>query len=140
MALPRGIRNHNPGNIDRTGAAWQGMDPDQTGDSRFIVFIAPEWGIRAIARVLRTYRAKYGLDTPRGLINRWAPPRENDTDAYVRTVAAKLGVGPDDKIDLDDPLALRTLVKAIIRHENGPGPGGGDWYDDEMVDDGIARA
>lgn len=140
MAPPRGIRNNNPGNIDRRSVKWQGMDPDQSGDPRFIVFTAPEWGIRAIARVLRTYRDVHGLRTPAGIINRWAPPKENDTDAYASVVARKLGVRPDDEIDIDDPLVMRTLVKAIIRHENGPGPGGGDWYDDETIDDGIARA
>ena len=139
--LPRGIRGNNPGNIDRTGTKWQGMAADQSGDPRFIVFDAPEWGIRAIVRVLRTYYDKHGLRTVKGIINRWAPPVENDTEAYFVTVAKKLGVDPGEQIDIDDLDTLRTLVKAIIRHENGRGPEpDGGWYSDDVIDEGIRRA
>jgi len=139
--LPRGIRGNNPGNIDRTGTKWQGMSSDQSGDPRFIVFDAPEWGIRAIVRVLRTYYDKHGLRTVKGIINRWAPPVENDTEAYFMTVAKKLGVDPGEQIDIDDIDTLRTLVKAIIRHENGRGPEpDGGWYSDDVIDEGIRRA
>ncbi len=139
--LPRGVRNANPGNIDRTGTKWQGMAADQSGDPRFIVFDAPEWGIRAIVRVLRTYYDKHGLRTVKGIINRWAPPVENDTEAYYVTVAKKLGVDPGEQIDIDDLDTLRTLVKAIIRHENGRGPEpDGGWYSDDVIDEGIRRA
>jgi hypothetical protein len=139
--LPRGVRNANPGNIDRTGTKWQGMAADQSGDPRFIVFDAPEWGIRAIVRVLRTYYDKHGLRTVKGIINRWAPPVENDTEAYYVTVAKKLGADPGEQIDIDDLDTLRTLVKAIIRHENGRGPEpDGGWYSDDVIDEGIRRA
>jgi len=40
-AIPRGIRNHNPGNIEK-GDPWQGLAADQSGDPRFAVFAAPE--------------------------------------------------------------------------------------------------
>ncbi len=139
--LPRGVKNRNPGNIDRTGTKWQGMASDQSSDPRFIVFEAPEWGIRAIVRVLRTYYDKHGLRTVKGIINRWAPPVENDTEAYYVTVAKKLGVDPGEQIDIDDLDTLRTLVKAIIRHENGRGPEpDGGWYSDDVIDEGIRRA
>lgn len=127
---PRGIRNNNPGNIERTGTKWQGMAPQQT-DSRFIVFESPHWGIRALARTLRTYRNSYGLNTVRGMINRWAPPVENNTDSYVRSVAAAVGVSPDQPLAFDAG-QLRRLVAAIIQHENGEQP-----YSDSQLDDGI---
>lgn len=140
--LPRGIRCGNPGNIDRTGVRWQGMASDQSGDPRFIVFDDAPWGIRAIVRVLRSYRDKYGLTTVKGIISRWAPPVENDTDAYYNTVAKKLGVDPEAEIDIDDLDTLRGLIKAIIRHENGPNPAepDGAWYPDDVIDEGIRRA
>ncbi|BBK44015.1 hypothetical protein STVA_40350 [Allostella vacuolata] len=138
---PRGIRNHNPGNIDRGRDRWQGMADDQSGDPRFIVFEAPEWGIRAIVRVLRSYRDRHGLGTVRGIIARWAPPAENPTHAYVAFVCDRLGIGPDDPIDIDDGLTLRTLIRAIVRKECGPGPlPDGDWYEAAVLDDGIRRA
>lgn len=124
MKTPRGIRNHNPGNIDRTADKWQGMAADQSSDSRFVVFVAPQWGIRAIVKVLLSYQRKHGIKTIRGIINRWAPPAENNTDAYVNQVAKACGVEPDDTIDIENKAVLRALVSSIIKHENGQQPYG----------------
>lgn len=124
MKTPRGIRNHNPGNIDRTGDKWQGMAADQSSDSRFVVFVAPHWGIRALAKVLLSYQRKHGLKTIRGIIDRWAPPVENNTDAYIDQVAKACGVEPDDTIDIQNKAVMRELVTSIIRHENGQQPYG----------------
>ena len=119
MIETRGERNHNPGNIDRHDSTlWQGMAHDQT-DSRFVVFSDPHYGIRALAKVLLSYYRKHGLNTVHGIIDRWAPPSENNTGAYVNHVASILGVGIDAQIDVDDPATLETLVRAIIEHENG---------------------
>ncbi|MFI3272941.1 MAG: structural protein, partial [Pseudomonadota bacterium] len=57
--MPRGIRNHNPGNI-RHGDDWQGLRDTQT-DKNFCQFVSPEFGIRALARVLMNYEKKHGL-------------------------------------------------------------------------------
>lgn len=116
--LPRGIRNHNPGNIDRNSIRWDGMAFEQT-DPRFVVFETPEFGIRAMARVLLTYQRKHGLDTVAKIIGRWAPPVENETGAYATHVATRLGVGVNDRIDLVNETLLANLVSAIIAHENG---------------------
>lgn len=145
---PRGIRNYNPGNIRHTkGVRWQGQAAAQT-DVEFVQFNGPRWGIRAIARVLITYQDKRRagdgsrIDSVREFIERWAPPFENDTDAYVRQVARAIGVGPDDEtLDVYDFTVMRALVQAIIRHENGPGPlPGGAWYGDVVIADGLALA
>lgn len=117
--LPRGYRNHNPGNIDRTAERWIGMSKDQSADSRFAVFDSPEYGIRALMRLLITYQDRHNLRSVRGIINRWAPPVENNTGAYVNKVAGALGVGPDDEIDTHDRDTTVALAKAIIRHELG---------------------
>lgn len=115
----RGIRNNNPGNIDRTSDRWVGMAADQSGDPRFVVFTEMKWGVRAIAVLMHTYRDKYGLNTVRGIISKWAPSRENNTGAYVAAVSSVLGVSPDDTIDIDDDSTMFALVRAIIAHENG---------------------
>jgi hypothetical protein len=85
---PRGIRNNNPGNIDRNTTKWQGMADDQSSDPRFVVFKTPQAGIRALAKILLTYQNHDGLKTVRGIIGRWAPAVENNTSAYVAAVAA----------------------------------------------------
>lgn len=140
--LARGIRNCNPGNIDRAaGVRWQGQALDQTSDPRFVVFEHPKWGIRAIARVLITYqdkrRAADGskIDTVREIVERWAPPSENDTGAYARQVARALGVDDAETVDVYDYATMRALVLAIIKHENGVQP-----YDDATIDEGLRLA
>lgn len=134
MTPTRGERNNNPGNIDRNATKWQGMAEDQP-DSRFIKFSDPVWGIRAIAKVLLTYQNKHGLKTVSEIINRWAPPVENNTDSYVRQVCKGLGCGPDAEIDLTDRIILQDLVTAIIRHENGRVA-----YPEETIAEGVDRA
>lgn len=132
----RGLRNNNPGNIDRhPDTQWQGAAADQSSDPRFVVFTAPEWGIRAIARLMLTYQNQHGLRTVRALIGRWAPPAENQTTAYVTAVARALGVDPDAEIDVEKTAVMLPLVKAIIEHENGAQP-----YSDAVLLDGLRRA
>lgn len=131
--LARGIRNNNPGNIRKTGIKWQGMAPEsEQTDKDFVVFTAPKWGIRAMARDLKTDYAQ-GQRTVRALINEWAPPVENNTSAYVDAVSRALGVKPDDTLTLSTH--LEPLVRAIILHENAVQP-----YSDETIREGIALA
>lgn len=116
----RGLRNNNPGNIRSSkGTTWVG----QTGvDSKgFVVFSSMEYGVRAVAIILRNYVSKYGLQTVAQIINRWAPPSENDTAAYTQFVAGVVGVEPGAPVDwLNDDEAMRLLIRAISRQENGP--------------------
>lgn len=120
MNGPRGIRNNNPGNIVRTGDRWQGMAPDQSADSRFVVFESPVWGLRALARVLRSYYAQ-GRTNLQTIIGRWAPPNENDTGAYIAAVSRATGLMPAQTIVLTDEVLAR-IMEAIVQHENGQQP------------------
>lgn len=115
----RGIRNNNPGNI-RHGDDWRGMSETQT-DKSFIQFDDVVFGIRALNRILKNYQRR-GISTIEGVINRWAPPVENDTGAYVRAVAARLHVEPGQTINLQEYAV--ELTQAIIKHENGLQPYG----------------
>ena len=114
---PRGVRLSNPGNIRHSKNKWQGMAPEQP-DPDFVSFIAPEWGVRAIVRLLITYESK-GCNTVAKIVRRYAPPAENDTAAYINPVASVVGVGPNEVIDVDSYDIMRPLVAAIILHENG---------------------
>lgn len=118
--MTRGIRNNNPGNI-RRGQRWQGLAPQQT-DPDFDQFVSPYWGIRALAKTLKTYQAKHGLNTVAGIIERWAPPSENITSSYINSVSKHLGVAPDAAIDLNNTNTLALITNAIIKHENGVNP------------------
>lgn len=120
-AIPRGIRNNNPLNIRENHLVdydWQG-EHFLNLDNDFEEFTAPIYGLRAGARVLRTYRHVYGLNTISGIINRFAPPSENNTQAYIASVSQKTGINPDQPLtDSDYP----PLMAAMIHHENGQQP------------------
>ena len=113
---PRGIRNCNPGNI-RVGQPWQGLCGIQS-DGEFAQFVSMQYGVRAMAKILMTYQEKYGLRTVRSMIGRWAPPSENDTAAYVSSVAKAMGVDPDATLTLDAP-TLAAMIRGIAAQENG---------------------
>ncbi len=119
--LPRGLRNNNPLNIRRSGDKWQGLRVLQE-DREFFQFSEMKWGWRAAFRLLcHTYYGKYRLRTIRDIITRWAPPKENNTEAYIRSVTDRIGIGPDK--ELGDPQTHPTqwmmigIAMAIV--ENG---------------------
>jgi hypothetical protein len=130
---PRGIRNNNPGNI-RHGDKWRGLADKQT-DASFCVFKAPEWGLRALVKILRNYQTKHGLKTVESIINRFAPQIENDTSSYILSVCQVLDVKPRDVIDVFEPGIMINLLKAVIRHENGIQP-----YSDEVLKKSLELA
>lgn len=128
----RGIRNNNPGNI-RWDKKTQWLGQIGVDDKGFVIFSQPQYGIRAIARTLTNYEKLHGLNTVRGIIGRWAPPKENITAAYIRSVSSKLGVSPDEPLNLQE--IMPVLVSAIIHHENGKQP-----YTMTELETGISRA
>lgn len=127
---PRGIRNNNPGNI-RLGTHWEGM-LDKQLDPSFAQFTKPEYGIRAIVKIMHSYQ-RLGIHTIRQVIERWAPPSENNTPAYIAAVCAECSVGPDDDVKLENIMPL--LVRAICYRENGCFP-----YTDAQLARGIELA
>lgn len=117
MPATRGERNNNPGNLRLSAIPWQGKI--EGVDASFETFASAAAGLRALAVNLRTYQTKYDLRTVRQIIARYAPPNENNTDAYTRAVAAAVGTTADAVIDLSNDATLAALVAAIIKHENG---------------------
>jgi hypothetical protein len=117
--IARGIRNNNPGNIRLSSTQWLGQVPAaQQTDSSFIQFTDPVYGIRAMARVIRSYMAR-GLTTVPQIIATWAPPPENNTQAYISAVLNEAQLAPDRPILATD---IAKIIPAIIRHENGTQP------------------
>ncbi|CDH25078.1 structural protein [Xenorhabdus bovienii] len=126
--MSRGIRNNNPGNIDHNSAnKWQGQLPhDPKIESRFCRFESPEYGIRALMKLLCNYHKK-GYQTVTKMIDRWAPNVENNTSAYIKGVAKALGVDPHQVISVDK-VTLIALAKSIVWHENGKQPYSDDIF------------
>lgn len=132
MSEPRGIRNNNPGNIRIVrGVTWQGQSATQT-DGSFVQFDDPVYGIRAIARIMKSYE-RAGIDTIGAAINRWAPPNENDSDSYIDAVCDDCSIPANVPVSLTS--ILSPLVRAIIRHENGVQP-----YTDDQIHRGVSLA
>jgi len=132
--IPRGIRNNNPGNIRRNEDPWQGL-AERQGDVEFFTFKSSIYGIRTLARTLITYQDKHNLRSIRQIINRWAPSVENNTNAYVRAVAADTGLDADQPLDMHRFDHLLPLAKAIIHHENGQQP-----YTDTQITKALVLA
>jgi len=137
-ALPRGIRLHNPGNIQHSATVWVGQ-ADAQPDARFVAFAEPYFGIRAMMVGLRTHWHR-GAHTLAALVAIWAPPVENDTPAYVANVcrwltgALNRPIAADTALDLADPATLVALAQSITKEEQGHPPAGMPpcWYPDAL--------
>src|SRR3990167_7432422 len=89
MPTPMGIRLNNPANLVHVAKnKGQGL-ADPPSEGRFCRFVSPAFGIRAAALLLITYQDRHGIRTITGLIKRFAPASENDTQAYVNDVAQR---------------------------------------------------
>lgn len=115
--MSRGLRNRNPGNIRRSTTKYKGETT--SGDQAFKAFESMAWGYRAMFVLLDTYKRRHGCDTLRQMITRYAPPVENDTDAYVNTVASRSLVAPDSRISTDNKEVMVPVVAAMSYVENG---------------------
>ncbi|MBE8597893.1 structural protein [Xenorhabdus sp. BG5] len=131
--MTRGIDNHNPGNIDYNPVnKWLGQLPhDKNIEPRFCRFKSAEYGIRALFKLLRNYQSnpKLQLHSVRQIINRYAPPIENNTERYIQFVAEKIGVSVDATISTQDKNVLFALAEGIIQMENGKQPYSDDIFE-----------
>lgn len=116
--MTRGYRNNNPGNIRKNSDVFQGeVNPSQ--DKEFKQFKTMAYGYRAVFKILMTYHKKYHLNTIRMMIGRWAPPEENHTENYIKTVCDVAGMNPDGPVDTGNRELMIRIVAGISRVENG---------------------
>lgn len=119
---PRGIRNNNPGNIEyNSRTLWNGLAKPPS-DGRFCRFIAPQYGLRVLSKLLLAYHDYHDCRTVQDYINRWAPSVENNTSAYVTAVANDMGITSTVIIDINDIRERARMMYGIVRHENGEQP------------------
>ena len=97
----RGIRNNNPLNIRHSADRWQGARMEQK-DRSFVQFQSMAYGYRAAWKVLESYWKHFHRQrqpfTVESIIRRWAPPSENHTDAYVKTVLRLTSLGGNEHL------------------------------------------
>lgn len=97
-------------------------------DKAFVQFTTLAYGYRAAWRVMESYwkhfRDERKLFTPRTILQRWAPPSENDTEAYLRSVCRLSGLGGNENMprprrarkkpgDMDKMLRLLTAMTCV---------------------------
>ena len=122
----RGIRNNNPLNIRHSADRWQGAREEQT-DKSFVQFTTMAYGYRATWKVLESYWHHFHLSrqpyTPATIIGRWAPPAENDTQSYLRTVLSLTSLGGKENLPQPsrgvDTERLVRLIRAMTTVECG---------------------
>lgn len=104
-----GIRNNNPGNL----RSW-GNTPVVDGFARFAT---PDAGLAAMIKNLQAQQSKHGINTIAGIIGKWAPASENDTDSYISSIVKQTGFGAHQKLDLTDKKTVAPLISSMIRQE-----------------------
>lgn len=115
--IPRGIRNNNPLNI-RKGDNWIGLSKNQT-DPAFCQFDSITYGLRAGLIIIRKYMMMYNLHSIHAIVSRWAPPSENDTTAYIKSVSSMMKMHALQTFDFGDRGRIVALVSAMCKVETG---------------------
>ena len=142
--MTRGIRNNNPLNIRHSADHWQGAREEQT-DKAFVQFNTMAYGYRAAWKTLQTYykrlKEKKKHFTVENIIQRWAPPTENDTKQYIRTVLRLSGIGGKENLlppnNVESYGRLSALMIAMTVMENGIRP---NQVDEEAICRGYKLA
>lgn len=118
QGYPRGIRNNNPGNLILTNIPWRGKVPNiQNTDGQFEQFISFPFGIRAMIKDIFSDINK-GNRTLGSLMYEYAPPSENNTEAYISFITNKTGISRNETLTKQKEQTKR-LVQAIAWYENG---------------------
>ena len=115
----RGERNNNPLNLEDIGIPWEGLANPPSDEAGYCRFVSSLMGLRAGARDLYESWRLDGLQTIEKLVYHFAPPSENDTEAYIVDVATRTGIARDTVLELGEPPTLANLVTAFVWHENG---------------------
>ncbi|MEM6585623.1 MAG: hypothetical protein AAF692_07695, partial [Pseudomonadota bacterium] len=110
----RASRNNNPGNIEY--GKFAKANGAIATDGRFAIFPTVEAGFAAQSALLFETDSYRNLSLAQA-INRYAPPSENDTGAYVRVVARAAGVTSETPLASLTGQQRATVVRAMAKHE-----------------------
>ena len=108
------IAKNNIFNSRANGSSWIGMKGTRKG---FVEFDTREHGIRAWLVLMRTYRRKYACVTMRSIVERYAPPTENDTVGYIRFCEQQTGLGAETQLTFNADYCV--LGAAMAKMETG---------------------
>lgn len=106
-AYSAGLKNNNPGNLRAPGSV-----------AGFQSFATENDGLRAIINQVGLYENRDKLTTIRGIISRYSPSTENDTQALIANAAKRSGFGADQQLDPKNIDQLVKIVLAITKQEH----------------------
>ncbi|UAN54691.1 hypothetical protein KGP26_29980 (plasmid) [Serratia sp. JSRIV002] len=141
-ARNRTFRNNNFGNLQFVGQEGAELEaPNAKGEQRFAKFDSPEEGFRALANQLSSYAEGTSkavgyqkLDTVRGIITKFAPKDENDTEGYIKQLSKTLGVRESDRLDLANADVMTKVMRQVATIE-----GGAPQVSDEFIKNAIGQ-
>jgi hypothetical protein len=114
----RSWRDNNPGNIE--AGPFADAHGATGSDGRFAIFPNAATGMQALVSLLSS--DGYQELTIEQAMERYAPPDENDTDAYTSFIAENVGVDPSTSMSDLAPGQLSSFASAIQTYEgNTPG-------------------
>lgn len=124
---PRNVRDNNPGNLRFISS--NPFNGQIGNDGGYGIYDTVLNGGRANFLNLKNYFTRYGLDTVRDIVTKWAPAADsNPTERYISFVATQLGVSPDQPLNY--ATHARSLMKALARFEAGFQPWTDQFYAD----------
>jgi len=101
-------RNNNPGNLR------------VPGKNAFQSFPDMDSGLAALSKQLYIDGTKHGIKTLAQFFKKYAPETDgNDPVAYAAGASKRLGIGPNDPVDLTDPSFRAKLMPLITEVETG---------------------
>lgn len=116
--MSRGMMLNNPFNIEKTDIHWLGKCY-LSADPTFEQFDTMEHGLRAGFKDLLAAFNEHKRTTIKTIVTAYAPPEENDTDAYCAAVCKYTGYGENDQVNLNDLDTLILFGHAFIIQEQG---------------------
>lgn len=143
LASKASVRNNNPGALDyEPSNTWVGRSGR---DGRFDQFQDEVYGFRAQTMTLMKYTSEHNISTLSEITSRYAPSFENNTGAYIDTLARELGISKNDSVLIPGtkfirPDVLTRLVQDKARYEmEWPKPLDAAW-DPAKYQIGVAMA
>ena len=107
---------NNPLNIRATKSKWIGASGEKNG---FLEFESVVYGVRCgIYLLKRTYKRWFGNCSLEKCIKTFAPPNENDTEAYVRFIVSETRIPRATHVCSMSRDMWFRLIKAMCKIES----------------------
>ena len=115
------LGGRNPMSIRQGNQNWEGETGTYSskGSGDFVEYESPEYSFRAADKLLTNYSDLYGLNSVRGILNRYAPPEDNNpTEEYIDFVSTQAGIDPDQELDLNNPEIRSAILSPMAQFES----------------------